>query len=131
MGILLVHTQCAVLNIPVCIVCGLICRRLPRVSVAESPKEAKPSQSLDLSDTDTETERDATVPVSAAVRTHCHCYVDSLDCIDGLKGFCRDTINLIDSLQQDLHYNLDVGIFFVYYNQGVYNSCKSWKSAVI
>jgi len=30
------------------------CRRLPHVSLEESPKEAKPSHSLDLSDTDTE-----------------------------------------------------------------------------
>jgi len=46
-----------------------ICRRLPHVSLKESPKEAKPSHSLDLSDTDTETECDATVPLGAAVRT--------------------------------------------------------------
>ena len=41
----------------------LIHRRLPHVSVKESPKEAKPSHFLDLSDTDTETEHDATVAV--------------------------------------------------------------------
>jgi len=44
----------------------LICRRLPRVSVEESPKEAKPSQSLDLSDTDTEC--DGTASVSMPVK---------------------------------------------------------------
>jgi len=30
------------------------CRRLPHVSLEESPKEAKPSESLDLSDSDAE-----------------------------------------------------------------------------
>ena len=30
------------------------CRRLPHVSCNKSPKEAKPSRLLDLSDTDTE-----------------------------------------------------------------------------
>jgi len=56
-----------VLNIAVCVV--VVCRRLPHVSLEESPKEAKPSHSLDLSDTDTETECDISVPVSAPVRT--------------------------------------------------------------
>ena len=48
---------------------AFLCRRLPHVSLEESPREAKPSHSLDLSDTDTETECGITVPVGAAVRT--------------------------------------------------------------
>jgi len=45
----------------------VICRRLPHVSVEESPKEAKPTHSLDLSDTDTEC--DVIASVSMSVKT--------------------------------------------------------------
>jgi len=43
-------------------------RRLPHVSLEESPKAAKPSHSLDLSDTDTEC--DVAASVSLAVNFH-------------------------------------------------------------
>ena len=49
--------------------CGLVCfvyRRLPHVSLKESPKEAKPSRYLDLSDTDSEC--DTAPSVSVAVK---------------------------------------------------------------
>ena len=45
-----------------------ICRRLPHVSLEESPKAARPSHSLDLSDTDTEC--DVAASVSVAIQFH-------------------------------------------------------------